>query len=279
MKISISILLVCLLAATAFGQKKESGELITPKKPLDGFYEKDNVKDKKVLSYDHVREADVFWEKRIWRVIDVREKMNKHFAYPKAPFVNILLEAAKRGDITVYSNMDDEFNYPMTTEEAANIGSFIDTTLIIDPFTMKEEYKIYRTEFNWENVKRFRIKEVWYFDEETATMKSRILGIAPLVEEYDDNDNFRYEKVMFWAYYPEVRKVLGNEEVFNTQNITNQMSWDNIFEMRYFSSYIYKESNVYDKRIQDYKSGMDVLLEANRIHDALFDFEQDLWSY
>jgi len=279
MKISISILLLCLFAASAFGQKTEAGDLITPKKPLDGFYKKSNVKEKQTLAYDDVREADVFWEKRIWRVIDVREKINKHFVYPKAPFVNILLNAATRGDITVYSNMDDEFNYPMSAEEAANIGSFSDTTLVIDPITFKEEYKVYRTEFNWADVKRFRVKEVWYFDEETATMKVRILGIAPLVEEYDNNDNFRYEKVMFWAYFPEVRKILGNEEVFNQSNVTNQMSWDNIFEMRYFSSYIYKESNVYDKRIQDYKSGMDMLLESSRIHDALFDFEQDLWSY
>lgn len=279
MKIRFSLLIVCFCSITLFGQeRKESGELVKPDAPLDGFYTKENVKTKKILKYDHVREADVFWEKRIWRVIDVQEKINKHFVYPNAPFVKLMLDAAKKGDITVYSPMDDSFKNPFSKVEASSIGSYSDTIVTIDPITFKEEIVVVNNDLNWKDVKRFRIKEVWYFDEETATMKVRILGIAPLKEVYDENDNFRYEQPLFWAYFPELRQVLGNQEVISPFNDANPMSWDNIFEMRYFSSYIFKESNVYDRRIQDYKSGMDIVLEARKIADGLFDFEQDLWS-
>lgn len=270
--------LLVMVSGISYGQKSNSEAGQPQSRPLNGIYEKEDANNRRVLKYDPVREADVFWEKRIWRVIDVREKLNQHFVYPKAPFVQILMDAATRSDITVYSGMDDEFNYPLTKQEAAAIGKRTDTTIIIDPITLKEIPKVYTEDFNWETVKRFRIKEVWYFDEETSTMKSRILGIAPLQEVYDDNDNFRYEQPVFWAYYPDVRGILAVEQAFNRQNDATVMSWEDIFEMRYFASYIYKESNIKDYRIQDYKSGLDIILEAEKISDAIFAFEQNLWS-
>ena len=276
MKSYWSLLILCLLATSTFAQLREASNLNDI--PRDGIYNKSTVASKQMLTYDHLREADVFWEKRIWRIIDVREKMNKHFTFPDAPFIKVLLDAATNGDISVYSAMDDKFSYKLASEEAANIGVTVDTIIVFDPLTLKEEEKIVRNELNWEDVKRFRVKEVWYMDKETSTMKVRILGIAPLIEVNDANDNFRYEQPLFWLYYPELRTVLNNEEVVNPMNDANPMSWDNIFEMRYFSSYVYKESNVQDRRLQDYKTGLDILLEAKKVEAAIFEFEEDIWS-
>jgi gliding motility associated protien GldN len=276
MKSYWSLLILCLLATSTFAQLREASNLNDI--PRDGIYNKSTVASKQMLTYDHLREADVFWEKRIWRIIDVREKMNKHFTFPDAPFIKVLLDAATNGDISVYSAMDDKFSYKLASEEAANIGVTVDTIIVFDPLTLKEEEKIVRNELNWEDVKRFRVKEVWYMDKETSTMKVRILGIAPLIEVNDATDNFRYEQPLFWLYYPELRTVLNNEEVVNPMNDANPMSWDNIFEMRYFSSYVYKESNVQDRRLQDYKTGLDILLEAKKVEAAIFEFEEDIWS-
>jgi hypothetical protein len=49
--------------------------------------------------------------------------------------------------------------------------------------------------------------------------------------------------------------------------------------MRLFSSYITKESNVHDRRIQDYKQGIQTLIEADKIHNEIFNFKHDLWVY
>jgi hypothetical protein len=49
--------------------------------------------------------------------------------------------------------------------------------------------------------------------------------------------------------------------------------------MRFFSSYIYKESNVHDRRLQDYVQGVDLLMEADRIRMEIFNREHDLWEY
>lgn len=211
--------------------------------------------------------------------MDVREKMNKPFVYPEDPFINIILDAAKDEKITLYSTIDDKFTEPLDPNEASTIGVSVDTIITFDPETFEEQLKVVRNELNWEDIKRFRIKEVWFFDEETSTMQVRILGIAPLREVYDDQGNFKYEQPMFWAYYPELRDVLARKAAFNPLNDATRMSWEDIFEMRYFSSYIYKESNVYDRRIQDYMTGVDILLESEKIKNEIFNFEHDLWSY
>lgn len=49
--------------------------------------------------------------------------------------------------------------------------------------------------------------------------------------------------------------------------------------MRHFSNYVTKQSNVYDRRIEDYLTGVDMLLEADKIRLDIFNFEHDLWSY
>ena len=256
----------------------ESGET-NADKPLDDIVEKKLTFEKRVLPYDHIREADIFWEKRIWRVIDVREKMNLPFAYPERPFFTILMEAAEAGEITVYSTEDDKFSIPLTPDEVASMGASIDTIATVDPETYEETFQVVRNEVNPQDVKRFRLKEIWFFDEESSTMQVRILGIAPLIEEFDDNGNFKYERPMFWVYYPEAREVLARERVFNIANDSSPMSFEDLFEMRFFSSYIYKESNVFDRRLQDYLSGTDLLMQADQIRQEIFNFEHDLWSY
>ncbi len=256
----------------------ESGEM-NADKPLDDIVEKRLTFEKRVLPYDHVREADIFWEKRIWRVIDVREKMNLAFAYPERPFFTILMEAAEAGEITVYSTEDDKFSIPLTPDEVASMGASVDTIATVDPETYEETFQVVRNEVDPTDVKRYRLKEIWFFDEETSTMQVRILGIAPLIEEFDDNGNFRYERPMFWVYYPEAREVLARERVFNIANDSSPMSYEDLFEMRFFASYIYKESNVFDRRLEDYLSGTDLLMESERIRQEIFNFEHDLWSY
>jgi gliding motility associated protien GldN len=248
-------------------------------RPLDDVVDKRLTNDKRLLPYDHVREADIFWEKRIWRVIDIREKMNLPFAYPERPFFSILMDAATGGEITVYSTEDDKFSSKLTPDEVASMGATIDTVITFDPETYEEQLQVVRNDINPEDVKRFRVKEVWFFDEETSTLQVRILGIAPLIDKTDENGNFLYEKPMFWVYYPEAREILSRERVFNVGNDASPITWEDLMEMRFFSSYIYKESNVRDRRIQDYLTGVDLLLEADKIKQEIFNFEHDLWSY
>lgn len=85
---------------------------------------------------------------------------------------------------------------------------------------------------------------------------------------------------MFWVYYPQARELFARNRVFTMGGNTNAtISWEDLFEMRYFASFIIKESNVYDRRIEDYARGVDALWESDRIKNGIFNFEHDLWQY
>ncbi len=248
--------------------------------PVNDVTDRTSVSERRILPYEDIREADIMWQKRIWRVLDVREKINLPFANPERPLITILLDAYNEGKIQLYGTLDDKFTTPMTEEGMAAIAGGVDTVPIVDPETYDITYELRERELNPDDIKRYRLQEVWFFDKESSTFKVRILGIAPLKDEYDENGNWLYELPMFWVYYPGARQVLANESAYATNNDAANRSWEDVFESRFFNSYIFKESNVLDRRIDAYMtSGRDKLLEADRIKMELFNFEHDLWSY
>jgi gliding motility associated protien GldN len=252
---------------------------MTKTSPLDDIVEEKSILERRLLPFDNPREADVMWKKYIWRVIDVREKINKPFVYPEEPFVSLLMDGAKLGLIPVYSTIDDKFTTRFDTSELSQIGGTVDTIVQFDPETYEETVKIVINDFNPDDIKRFRIKEVWYFDRETSQLRVRILGIAPMLDKLDSRGNFLYEIPMFWVYYPECREYLSRYRVFNENNVASPLSWSDLMEYRMFSSYLYKESNVYNGRLSSYLTGMDILYEGEKIKQDLFNMEHDYWQF
>lgn len=272
--------LFCLLICPAIQAQKPIICLDCPEPLLmNDVVERTLMQEKRVLAYPPIREADILWEKRIWRVIDTREKMNLAFRYPKMPLFTILVNGVKNGEITAYSTENDEFSKPMQAEEILREIYRRDTVFIIDPLSGRDTIQIVENEIDVDDIKRYRVKELWFFDTRLSSLRVRILGIAPLKEEYDDIGDFRYERPLFWVHYPHCREFLARHKVFDPWNESSRLTWENLFEIRYFSSYITKESNIHDRRLMDYLSGRDLLIESEKIRMEIFNFEQDLWSY
>jgi gliding motility associated protien GldN len=278
-RIGFGLLVWAALFHLSFAQAPGAPGSAPKPRPIDGLVEKTNFKQRPVLAYEELNERDILWEKRIWRVIDTREKMNLGFNYPEQPFFQILMDGVESGALTAYDPIDDKFTTPLTNEALLASTTRTDTIMVPDPVTFEEQYRVIETKLNPETVKRFRLKEIWYFDSKHSTMKVRILGIAPIQDVYDEKNNFLYERPVFWIYYPHAREYLANFQVFNPWNDNGAMSWEDLMEMRFFSSFIIKQSNVENKRLEDFLRGKDLLLESERIKQEIFNFEQDLWSY
>ncbi len=247
--------------------------------PLDDITERTVVANHHILPYQSIRESDILWEKRIWRLVDVREKMNQSFTAPESPLFQIIFEAALAGALPVYSTENDHFTKRLTVTDIQRQLFKTDTILTIDVVTGDDKVQVIQNEVSWEDVKRFRIKESWYFDAKTATLQHRILGIAPLLEVRDENGDFRLEMPLFWVHYPSSRALLAQHKaVTHNDNWANTTTWEDIFEMRYFASTIVKENNVQDLRLQDVYSGLDLVLNAEKIEAELFDRDHDVWS-
>lgn len=270
---------VTLAPAAATASVVDSGNLKTEVQKLPWVQE---IAGKRVaLGYEPIREADVFWWKNVWRVIDLREKINLHFKWPKSPFIQVLLDAVQSGKCQVYSGMDDDFSTPIDPKEALNVaGGGVDSIYVTDPGTGIQTLQVITKEVNWNNVNKLRLKEVWFFNKQTSTMEVRIMGICPLYDNYDPTTgDFRGEVPVFWIYFPSLRQTLVNTVAYNPFPNGIRLNWDQVYALRLFGSYIYKVDNVQDFRIKDYKSGIDILYESEAKKQELFNFEHDLWEY
>lgn len=281
-KIKILLLLVML---TSFCSKSDAQNV------LDGVYVREHYPVRQVIPLAYLREADVMWSKKIWRIIDLKEKMNLPFAFPasktmkdRRSLIDVIFDAVEEGTLTAYSKNDDEFTLPMTKDELTKVGGAgIDSTTYTDPNPPYNEIDtvIIRT-FSPDKVISYRVKEEWFFDKQRSVMDVRIIGIAPLIIDVDEKGNAREggKKVpIFWIYFPEARKIFANAECFNTHNDAERRTYDDIFQKRMFASYIMKESNVYDRRIEDYRQGLDALIEADLIKQGIVNMEHDMWEY
>lgn len=251
---------------------------------LNGFYSRFE-KDPPPLP--HIREANVMWSKRIWRKLDLREKMNHPLYYPTEPTANrvslaqLLIGAAEEGSITAYDPFDDSFTTQLTKAQVNAKLIKVDTFWVDQPdppYTPIKKEII--TRINYGDIKEFRIKEDWIFDKERSVLEVRIIGIQPVKENIDPTTGeVRGTEPLFWFYFPEARKFLVNTPVFNRFNDGAQLSLDDLFLKRMFASYIYKSNNVYDRRINEYTTGIDAMLESEGLKEDIFRYEEELWEY
>lgn len=264
------------------------GDTIKPSLRNNGAVEKNLIKDRTPLAYQYIREDDVFWERRLWEEIDIREKLNLPFRYNVQDdngdqrFIMILINAIRKGEVTAFNPIDDRFTTPMTAQEVIDqLQGAPQTITVQNPLTGKDTTEVIRNDFDANSVVRFRLKEDWIFDKQTSTLYARIIGIAPEKAITNPDGSIRDYAPMFWLYYPDLRPVLARYDVYNPHNFHSTMSWEDLFELRMFSAYVIKEDNAFDRSLKDLypNDGVRRLLKGQDVKNAIFDHEQDMWSY
>lgn len=281
--------LVLIICATLILLANSAG--VQGQNVIDGPYKKMNTQNRKAAPLPSVREADVIYQKTIWRIIDLREKMNQALYYPtremqgRKNLVSVLVDGIKEGEIQAFdASTDNEFKVPITykqVEEVFDAGQKLTEKRNLTTGEMVKD--TISVSIPIIDVKEFMVKEVWYFDKHTSTLEVRIIGLCPIQEYYGEDDvnqeNLLKRKV-FWVYFPAARNLLAKWEVLNPFNDAKSISFDDLFITRKFDSYITKESNIYNNRsITTYAEGDYHVEESERIKNDIFDYEQNLWEY
>lgn len=265
----------------------------------DGATEKSMFKERTPLPYEYLRADDALYTQRVWRDIDIREKINLPFRYQSSEdngdqrFVSILVNAVrselKKGNAIAFSPDDDRFTTFLDSarfEKALSGGGQCDTLPVYnlnDP-TKIDSFVVSCNNLNPDDIVKFRIKEEWVFDREASRMFVRIIGIAPCKTQFGlDKKTERGVSPLFWIYYPDLRSTLAKYEVYNPKNMgMSRMTWEELFESRMFSSYIVKSTldNPLNKYIRTYiNDPILMLLEGENIKNKIFNYEQNLWQY
>lgn len=256
---------------------------------MDDIYVQDHIPNRKPIPYKYLREADAMYKKRVWRVIDLREKINLNLYYPttkineRMSLIDLLLMGINNEGLTAYNIDDDRFTQPMGRTQIEDSFGAGEREIEVPDENGDMQMVTIKSEINSSEVKQYWLKEDWFFDRKHSTMEVRIIGLCPIryyIKDGDVDDAEPRKSMVFWIYFPEVRRILADHEVFNNNNDAERRTFDDIFFKRYFNSFIVKVSNVYDDRsIQDYSLGIQSLLEAEALKKKITDYEQDLWEY
>ena len=248
------------------------------------IYQK-SITDARKIEYPYLREADAMWSKKIYRLIDLREKMNQPLYYPTSPtndgrksFINILLEEIKAGRVKVWDPLN--INASTTYDDiATKMGAVVKHESIQISATASRDTTI-KEDAKPEEVKQLLLYEEWFFDKKHSKMDVRIIGIQPFFLSFDQQAGRLKRVPLFWVKYDDIRDVMAKNEAYLPNNDAQRLSFDDLFMQRRFDSVIYGESNSYNDRvINEYEVGKAVLFEADRIKNDLFNFEHDLWEY
>jgi len=129
--------LILLLVAATFSLVAVDAQNVLTTGDMNSVYKKEKHHNKKVQPYPSLRQADVMWSRKIWREIDLRQKINHPFYYPenngipgaavtddRKSLIDVIYSAIKEGSITAYGNavFDDEFREAMSQNAIKKIG-------------------------------------------------------------------------------------------------------------------------------------------------------------
>ncbi|MCU0362726.1 MAG: gliding motility protein GldN [Bacteroidales bacterium] len=278
------LILIVVLALSCFNLRaqEESGDL---EGSFGDIYVK-SVEDARKIAYPYLREADVPWSRKIYRLIDLREKINHPLYYPtqdmldgRRSFIRIMLDEIKKGNIDAYDPQNANASTTYADIELKMGGGVKIEQVQVNADGLMREDSV-RQDPKPEEVKQILLYEEWYFDKKHSKLDVRIIAIQPIFMAYDDQIGRVTKKALFWIKFDQARDALARNEVYITNNDAQRLSFDDLFLQRRFGSIVYGESNVSNDRIiSDYQVGRNSLFEAERIKTELFNWEHDLWEY
>ena len=210
------------------------------------------------------------WSRIIYRHIDLTNPTNT----PLNSMFPIIFRSLQKNEIKAYEYLDGRELF--TDEFIINFNEFIDR-FEINKEAENGSIQFEDSDIPTHEVKGYYLKEVYYFDTPTSSLRVLPISICPIISRNDNYDVItRYP--LFWIPYSEIEEQARKTTIMLTGlNNSSRGTLDDFFKKRLYKGEIYKTGNPGNLSISQYtNSPEDMKVEQDRIEKELNDFEMKL---
>ena len=222
------------------------------------------------------------WSRVIYRHIDLTNPTNSPLYFPETPvegkmnLFTTLFRSLQNNEIKAYEYLDGRESF--TDEHLINFTEFMDRFDIYYE-TNNGITTVHDADIPSQLVQGYYLKEVYYFDTSTSSLKVLPISICPILYQIDNYEGTtRYP--LFWVPYSEIAQKMRQMPAMSS-SINNNMrgSIDDFFRTRLYDGEIYKTGSQGNRSISQYtNSPQEMKAEQERIEQELIDFEKQIWK-
>lgn len=225
---------------------------------------------------------EVVWRRDIYRQLDLTLDKNAPLYYPTEP-------RGKEQNLFTYifrlvvSGRVPAYQYKLDGNESFEAADKVEVKEFLDRYGFYYEeangrLTVAAADIPSADVKRFYIKESNYFDQRSATYRTRVTALCPVL--LDEFDVSAAPRPLFWIKYDDVAGYLSRLPLMasNLNNVTN-MTADDYFTLKLYDGKIYKTNNLQGRVLaNDFRTDSALSQEQRRIEQELEAFEQGIWT-
>lgn len=228
---------------------------------------------------------DAAWRRDLYRTIDLNKEENAVLYFPTTPqdgrenLFTYLFKLLLRKQIKAYDyKLDGNENFSEKNEVSAKE--------IMDRYHIFYESKGDKVRVNdadipSDEVKAYFVKESTYYDQHTATFRSQVTAICPVLKRGDSDFGGELAQYpMFWLKMSDVAPYLGKLMLMGSSlNNAAMMSADDFFTMKRYKGDIYKAVNLQDRLLSNYcVDETETKAEQQRIEKQLTDVQEHVYG-
>ena len=230
--------------------------------------------------------TDAAWRRDIYRTLDLNKDANATLYYPTTPqgdrmnLFTYLFKLILRGQVKAYE-------YTLDGNEHFDAAHQIKARKIMDTYEIYYEVndgklKVNDADLPSDAVKFYFIKESAYYDQHTASFRTKVTALCPVLQRGDsDFGGAELRNPMFWVDYEEAAPYLSKLQLMGS-NLNNaaMVSANDYFTLNRYEGEIYKTTNLQDRILANYCPDDSLMKkEQKRIEKELTDFRQHVWGH
>ncbi len=228
---------------------------------------------------------DAAWRRDLYRTLDLTKDANAVLYYPTTPqdgrenLFTYLFKLLLRKQIKAYDyKLDGNENFSAKNEVTAK--EIMDRYHIFYE-SNGDKVRVNDADLPSDEVKAYFIKESTYYDQHTATFRSQVTALCPVLKRGDSDFGGELAQYpMFWVKMQDIAPYLGKLMLMGSSlNNAATMSADDFFTMKRYEGDIYKATNLQDKLLSNYCADDSAIIrEQKRIEKQLVDVQEHVYG-